>query len=236
MTFTFDGIIEFLRVAPGILLFPFGFYFGYKKIGYRIGFQLTVSLSPVRGKHIGSIIFQNFRDRPLLITEIFGIQGNVKFEIEKPDAPLLLKSLETIVVNPAHYTKYVCKGELFEIDVSAIRKLRIFVVTPEKTVECTHIYKPTKEIETYSNRFDGAHKIFRAFNDVVYGDDSAFAIVYTSEKKNKTLIVSKNGFIYDSDCLGCNSIPKGNLTPDGITAYIKMKTGMDVHAFELRHD
>lgn len=236
MVITWDGVIELLKVIPGFVLFPFAVYFTYKKIGYRVGCQLTISLSRVRDTQISSIILQNHKDRPLAIIEIFGIQDNVKFEIEKPDVPFMLKSLETIVVKPAHYSKYICNDKPFVVNAGAANKLHIFIVTPQKTVECEHIYRPTKEFAKYSNGLINAHKIVSSFNDVVYGDNSAFAIVYSSEKADKTSIVSKNGLIDDSDHLGCNAIPKGNLNPESIKSYIKMKTGLDVVAFELDHD
>ena len=119
--------------------------------------------------------------------------------------------------------------------MAAIDKLQIFVVTPEKTIPCQHIFRPTAELEKYHKGFDVANKVTRRFNDVVYGDDSLFAIVYNTEKVDRTTIIDKHGFIDDSDHLGCNNIPKGNLTPEGIKAYLKMKTGMEVHAFELDH-
>ena len=50
---------------------------------------------------------------------------------------------------------------------------------------------------------------------------------------DRTTIIDKHGFIDDSGHLGCNNIPKVNLTPEGINAYLKMKTGMEVNAFEL---
>jgi hypothetical protein len=76
----------------------------------------------------------------------------------------------------------------------------------------------------------------RMFIDVVYGEKSLFAIVHYTGKECKTTTVDEHGFIDDSDLFGCNHIPKGNLTPEGIKAYLKGETGMDVTAFELRHD
>ena len=91
MVINWDGIVEGFKVISGIILFFFAVYFAYKKIGYRVGCQLTISLSRARDTQISSIILQNHKDRPLAIIEIFGIQDNVKFEIEKPDALERLK-------------------------------------------------------------------------------------------------------------------------------------------------
>jgi len=236
MTITWDDVVWFLKIVPGLLLFPFGIYFGIKKIGYSVGCKVSVRNSRVLGIHIGSIIFQNHKDRPIAITEIFGIQNNVKFQIEEPKTPILLKSLETIIVKPEDYTKYVCKGERFEVDMADIRSLQIFVVTPEKTIPCKHIFRPDAELEKYHKGRDVAHKITRRFNDVVYGEKSLFAIVHYTGKECKTTTVDEHGFIDDSDLFGCNHIPVANLTPDGIKAYLKGETGRDVTAFELSHD
>jgi hypothetical protein len=236
MTITFDGIIEFLKVVPGILLFPFSFYFGYKKIGHSVGCKVSIRNSRVLGVYINSIVFQNYKDRPIAITEVFGIQNNVKFQIEEPKTPILLKGLETIVVKPEEYTKYVCKGERFEVDMKDIASLQIFVVTPEKTIPCKHIFRPDDELEKYHKGREVAHKITRRFNDVVYGEKSRFAIVHYDGKVSKTTTVDEHGFIDDSDLFGCSHIPVSNLTPTGIKAYLKDNTGMDVTAFELEHD
>jgi len=236
MAITLDDIAVFLKAAPGFVLILFGIYFAVKKLGYCVGCQVKIRNSRNRGTHISSIIFQNHKDRPIAITGIFGIQGNVRFEIEDPKIPILLKSLETIVVKPEDYSKYVCKGNLFEVDMGAIEKLRIFIETPKKTIECKHIFRPTAELEKFRKGLDVANKITCRFNDVVYGDDSSFAIVYSTDKVDRTTIIDKHGFIDDSEHLGCNCIPKGNLSVEGIKAYLKMKTGMDVFAFELKHD
>lgn len=235
MVITWDDFAGFLKIVPGLLLLPFGIYFGFKKIGYSVGCQVNVRNSRVLGIHISSIIFQNNKDRPIAITEIFGIQNNVKFQIEEPKTPILLKSLETIVVKPEDYTKYVCKGERFEVDMTDLGTLQIFVVTPEKTIPCKHIFRPAAELEKYHKGRDVAHKITRRFNDVVYGEKSLFAIVYNTGKEYRTTTVDMRGFIDDTDHLGCNHIPEGNLTPEGIEGYLKMETGMEVHAFELDH-
>lgn len=236
MAITFDDFAGFLKIVPGLLLFPFSFYFAAKKIGYRVGCKVTVSTNRVRGTYISSIIFQNHKDRPIAITAIFGIQNKVRFQIEEPTVPILLKSLETIVVKPEAYSKYVCNGQLFEVDMTAIPSMQIFIVTPERTIQCQHIFRPGTEFEKYHANLDVANKVTHRFNDVVYGDDSLFAIVFSTGKEDKTAIIDIHGFIDDSDHLGCNHIPKGNLTADGIKAYLKMKTGLDVHAFKLEHD
>ena len=236
MTITFDGIIEFLKVVPGILLFPFSFYFGYKKIGHSVGCQVTIQISRVLGIYINSIVFQNHKDRPIAIMEIFGIQNNVKFQIEVPKTPILLKGLETIVVKPELYTKYVVKGERFEVNMKDIVSLQIFVVTPEKTIPCKHIFRPESELEKYHKGREVADKIRCQFNDVVYGEKSRFAIVHYDGKVTKTTTVDEHGFIDDSDLFGCSHIPVSNLTTTGIKAYLKGKTGLDVTAFELDHD
>lgn len=236
MTITWDDIAGFLKIVPGLLLFPFGIYFGVKKIGYSVGCKVSVRSSRVLGIHISSIIFQNHKDRPIAITEIFGIQNNVKFQIEEPKAPILLKGLETVIVKPEDYTKYVCKGERFEVDMANIGSLQIYVVTAGRTILCEHIFRPEAELEKYHKGLDVAHKITCRFNDVVYGEKSLFAIVHYAGKECKTTTVDEHGFIDDSDIFGCNHIPKGNLTSEGIKAYLKMKTGMEVHAFELEHD
>jgi hypothetical protein len=236
MTITWADVAGFLKIVPGLLLFPFSIYFAAKKIGYSVGCKVSVRMSRVLGIYIDSIIFQNHKDRPIAITEIFGIQNNVKFQIEEPKPPILLKSLETIVVKPELFTKYVCNGKRFEVDMADIASLQIFVVTPEKTILCKHIYRPAAELDKYHKERDVAHKIIRRFNDVVYGEKSLFAIVHYTGKECKTTTIDVHGFIDDSDLFGCNHIPKGNLTPEGIKAYLKGETGMDVTAFGLRHD
>lgn len=120
--------------------------------------------------------------------------------------------------------------------MTAIDRLQIFVVTPEKIIPCKPIFRPAAEIEKYYNGLDVANKVIRRFNDVVYGEDSLFAIVYQNGKDEKTAIIDKYGLINESDQLSCSNIPKNNLTPDGIKAYLKIKTGIEVQAFELRHN
>lgn len=70
---------------------------------------------------------------------------------------------------------------------------------------------------------------------MVYGDDSLFAIVYRTGTEYRTTIIDKHGIMDDFDHLGCNNIPKRSLTSEGIKSYLKMKIGVEVHAFELDH-
>ena len=101
---------------------------------------------------------------------------------------------------------------------------------------CKHIFRPESEREKFGKRYAAADKVTNTFNDVVYGDRSLFAIVHSTGKEVQTTTVDEDGLIDISGLFRGLHISPGNLTPEGVKAYLKNETGLDVAVFKLRHE
>ena len=100
------SIQEFLKVIPGLVIFPLSFHLAWKKIGSdKVSCSITIRFNKISASRISAVTLSNHKDRPLTI---FGIQAvienDITYTIESFDPPITLKPLETITIKTNPYS------------------------------------------------------------------------------------------------------------------------------------
>jgi len=188
---------EFLKLVPGIAIFPLSFYLAWKKIGTSVSCSVGYNSSRVSANQFKNIVLANNKDKPITIFEIQAVIGNdISFSVDKFDPPIILKSLETISISAKPYSSLYIGEQQWEPDPLSREKLDIYLSTPAGIVKCKNASHPDTNALQKLSHFTRAAKITKKFNDVVYSSEKvAYAITYKSGTTVKTAIIDASGFI-----------------------------------------
>src|ERR1035441_11057296 len=92
------SIQEFLKVVPGLVLFPFSLYFCWKRIGTRVLASAIIAHEIALPPRISSVVLRNLKDKPLAIFAIYAVvNDDVCFEVDHFDPPIIIKPLESTI-------------------------------------------------------------------------------------------------------------------------------------------
>ncbi len=106
---------EFLKLVPGLVLFPFSLYFAWKKIGNKVLASISTSHEMIVAPRISSVAIRNMRDKPLTVFEIYAvIDDDVYFQVEKFDPPIIIKPLESALIETRPYSRLNLGREIFD--------------------------------------------------------------------------------------------------------------------------
>lgn len=202
------SIQEFIKLVPGLILFPFSLYLSAKKIGEKVAVTYSISSSRICATQLSSIALTNLKDKPIAVFSIYCVIGkDVMFEVDKFSPPLILKSLETIGVKPAQFSYLDIGGDAIDVADYTFEKMQIFLETDRGIVKCVHL----KNASMYGRQLAGgyriASKITKNINGVVYNDFAAYVIVYEKGGGNQTAIVDGAGLVHGQWDFGYNFFP-----------------------------
>jgi len=235
------SVQELLKLVPGLVLFPFSFYFAYKKIGARVLALLSTTHEMTLAPRISSVALQNLKDRPITIFRIYAVlHDDVRFDVAECDPPVILKALEAVRIDTKPYSQLILNGQKFEPDLVsdlASGNIAIYLVTDKKVIKCKRIAHPDPTA-VRGKRYRLATQEVTAFNGVVYNEEAAFAIVYCvhGSADVKTAIVDRSGYICRDWRFPFNSVPREQMkTREELTKYLeaaglkRFATVFDVH-------
>lgn len=190
------SIQEFLKIVPGIAIFPLSFYLAWKKIGASVSCSITIQLKRTSARRISDVVLTNNKDKPITIFAIQAVIDNdTTFVVEKYDPPFVLKSLETATLNTKPYSTLMVGNSKWEPEFMVPQKIDIYLVTPTKVVKCKMASHPSLERLSSFSHLAQASKINKTFNGVTYNENAKYAITYKDDSIIKTAIVDVSGFI-----------------------------------------
>jgi hypothetical protein len=216
---------EFLKLVPGIAIFPLSFYLAWKKIGTSVSCSVSYSSSRVSANQFKDIVLANNKDKPITIFEIQAVIDNdISFSVDKFDPPIVLKSLETISISAKPYSSLYIGEQQWEPDPLFRGKLDIYLSTPTGIVKCKNTSHPDTNTFEKLGHFNRAAKITNKFNGIVYSKGkAAYAITYKSGTGVKTAIVDVSGFISGDWDYQYNFVqPEHMKSIEGIKEFLKL--------------
>jgi hypothetical protein len=203
---------EFLKILPGLAIFPLTFYLGWKKIGYRVTGSVTSTHQRTSAPRISQIVLVNHKDRPIPVCAVQAvIAGKRTFTIEEFDPPLILKALESITIETTPYSSLDFSDGPWKPPFNS-KELEIFLITSGKTVPVAIENHPTiRKLQTFLPYEHGTKSRFK-FNGKVYNKDVAYAIAYKEGTERRTAFVDISGFISEDWDYKFNCLPTEALT------------------------
>lgn len=226
------SIQEFLKLVPGLVLFPFSLYFAWKKIGTNVSVSYAIHHEHTLAPRISSVILTNHKDKPLTVFSIHAVIGRtVAYEVDKFEPPLVIKPLESLQIEPRPYSNLYLGDEPYVPDFARVNELEIYISVPNKVVFCKGQSAPHFHSFKQFDGYQFASKSTRTFNGLVYNDDAVFAITYKTGSAVATAIVDKSGFICRGWTYQYNMIP-----PEYMKSKADVKKYLELANFEKLAD
>ncbi|MFZ4800977.1 MAG: hypothetical protein ACOYLR_03140 [Chlorobium sp.] len=191
--FTFQ---EFLKVVPGLLIFPISLYLGLQKIGTKVMARISFGNNPISPHCIRYVDLRNMKDRTIVIYSIYASLNDGEFllELKQCNPPLILKAHQSIIAAIAPYSFLLLDGKKMELEKSMIGKTTIYLELAHSTVKCdTEIYK--KNTSKKLSKYQMLENITKNFNGIIYDEHAVYAITYGSSSTVKTAIVNDAGSV-----------------------------------------
>src|SRR3989339_311629 len=187
---------EFLKIVPGLAIFPISFYLAWKKLGTKVIASITFGYGRTIASGINYVDLTNLKDRPMAIYAIYAVLNeDISFEVDKFEPPLILKSLESMRIETQPYSQLMLGVDTFIPDFLPPNHIDLYLVLAEKIIKCQPGRHPSFIGKAMLNKYRYAVKSTSRFNGHVYNEQAAYAITYRQDKQIKTAIVDTSGFI-----------------------------------------
>jgi hypothetical protein len=207
---------EFLKILPGLAIFPFTFYLAWKKIGYLVTGSITTTHQRTSAPRISNLVLVNHKDRPIPIYALQAVvSGRKTFTIEEFNPPLILKPLESISIDTQPYSSLDFSDGPWKPALSLEDKIDIFLITGDKTVKVDIESHPNiRRLQAFLS-FDHGTKATFKFNEKVYNKDVIYAISYKDGNEKRTAFVDISGLILEDWDYSFNRLPPEALLSKG---------------------
>jgi hypothetical protein len=209
------SIQEFLKIVPGLVIFPLSFYLAWKKLGTNVSVSITSGADRITPVRITRVNLSNFKDRPIAIYSIHAvINKEITYEIDRFEPPLILKALESLSLDTKPYSRLYLGADVYEPDLLHPSRVDIYLGLADRLIKCKMVdhssFFPMKKLEAYRK----AVKETKKFNGEVYDEHTAFAITYKEDGKKKTAFVHSSGLISRDWDFPFNIIPTSSMTDE----------------------
>lgn len=182
-----------------------------KKWGNKAIYYATISKTLNRPTRITSLSIANLKDKPLIIYELHIRFNNSKhyFCLQKFEPPIVIKGLEATTVEPDAYSSLSIEPNPFDdLDID----MDLFLVTERAVVKCKEASPPGSLVRAHMKNFSELTKSKLVFNKKIYTSDTAYALIYKYEGKQRTSFLLKRGFIYDDWPFHINALPSNAMS------------------------
>jgi len=202
---------DFLKIVPGLAIFPLTFYLGWKKIGRKISCSFSVGGDRVSTERITSVVLTNYKDSPVTIFEVNAVcENDISFSIEKLDPPVILKALESVVIETKPYSNLTVSHDKYTPEL-VFGKIQVYVASSEKIIKCKMVSHPTIVNHLQFKYLTQASKNTKSFNGIAYNEKVRYAIIYSVNSTIKTAFVDQSGFINGEGNFYYNLVPQESM-------------------------
>lgn len=185
---------EFLKLVPGLVLFPLSLILAWKKIGNKALITYSVSHDRYTAPRLTNIVLTNCKDRPLIVHALYIIEDRqILVPLKEFNPPLVVKGLESAVIESDPASSYSVGEHPFDFSFDNLRE--IYVLTTGGKFKCEA--DPTPNLWSIVQRED--YQIVstsrRTFNSHVYNDRVRYALVFSVGGITHTAFVDDDGLI-----------------------------------------
>ncbi|WP_314435467.1 hypothetical protein [Massilia timonae] len=226
---------EFLKVAPGLAIFPLTAYLAWKKIGVSVSFFPTLR-NDGNGARISTVVLVNNKDRPVVITGLVAVCDQVRFDLDKFDSPLVLKAYESIMVEPRAHSFFSLHNKEIEPSFSGFMDMQLYIKLPHEYYPCIPVFKKSRFWRRGVRAKYHARGHRMIFNDKLYNPSKVkYAVEYKVDGTSRTTFIGTGGIIRDSDGLAHNFLSPSSLSsPEAaLSALQRDNPGMEIAVTDL---
>lgn len=139
----------------------------------------------------------NMKDRPLAIFSIHAVMDGMSFGLKEFDPPLILKAMEAVTVETQRVSYYYAEGKVYEWTTlqRGESPVDIYLSTSLRTIKCSRRSPPSRIEFAMKRRLRLVTTGTRRFNEVIYNQNARYALIYTEEGRQRTVLISTHGDI-----------------------------------------
>jgi hypothetical protein len=227
---------EFLKIVPGLLIFPISLYLGLQKIGTKVSARISFGSNPISPFCIRYVDLRNMKYRTIVVYSIFASINDDEYlvELKRCNPPLILKAHQSVIAEIPPYSFLLLDGKKFEIDESMNTKTTIYLELAHKTIK-SYTLNYQKPISKKLSKYRVLKNVTNNFNGIIYDKHAIYAITYGSEYRVKTAIINDSGTFSGDWNFSVLQIPmKSMRSKEAIEAELNtMKFGDQVDWFKV---
>lgn len=185
---------DFLKLVPGLVLFPLTLMLTWKKIGHKALITYSLSYDRYTASRMSDIVITNCKDKPLIIHALYTIiDRHILVILREFSPPLVVKGLESapIVCDPV--SSYHVGDDPFEFSFNS--DAEFYIITTGGRMKCGFDERPSALSVMESERYVLAAKSTQNFNGHVYDHRVCYALVFSFQGKKHTAFVDIGGMI-----------------------------------------
>jgi len=191
----FDVLLQWLNVNWRAIIATVSLllsgYFAYQKIGNKISLTYQVNIGGYADEQINNLVISNRKDKTISIWSIDAVlENDIRFEVYKPKAPLILKSGESVSVSPEQYSYLHLDGDRF-IPKFLFGKIDFYANLGNRRVKCID--------EKISDKRNGVYRVATkskvSLDGHLYNENVRFVLIYYFDDEKQFSFFENNGFI-----------------------------------------
>ncbi|TKF29453.1 hypothetical protein [Enterovibrio norvegicus] len=179
----------------------FTIYFGISKVGVSVVAKLRVQNEMFYNERISSVSLTNNKDKTVTVWCIEAvIENSHRIKLKEFDAPLIIKSYETVSVEMEKYSKLSVGQDDFEPQFF-LGLVDIYIDIGDKYIKCGTVRKRNNKLPFTDVTVSRCY-----LNDSIYTDKVKYILMYVFEGEVKTAFIAGNGFISNEWTFSINSL------------------------------
>lgn len=185
-----------LRIVPGLVLLPLTLFLGWKKIGHKVHVSYTTTYERLSASRLTDLVITNLKDKPIAVYEIhLLIDRHFVIPVQKFNPPVIIKGLESAVVETQPVSEYFLGEQVFELGTRGGQLFEIYLTTHAGLIKCKVVNPPSITAYQKFKDYEMAVAHTQKYNGIVYNDTAMYAVIYRFEGATHTAIVEQGGFI-----------------------------------------
>ncbi|MGA8135249.1 MAG: hypothetical protein WCA48_14055 [Pseudomonas gingeri] len=185
---------EFLKVVPGLILLPISFVVGWKKLGHKAVISYQETYQQFQAPRLTRVVLTNLKDKPLIIHALYAdIDHHALFTIKEFETPLVVKGLESVVIETEPVSAYDIDHDPYEPPLSSIKD--VYVVTTGKQFRCDIDNTPTVYALAKQGLYKQIKTITYAYLGLTFNDEVRYGLSFSVFGERRAALVGNNGLI-----------------------------------------
>lgn len=215
---------ELIKVVA-LISVPFTVYLGFKKLGNKALISYSISSNRHTATRLSEIVITNCKDKPLVIHALYVVEGKeIMLPIREFSPPLVVKGLESCLVENSDVSGYYVKDDPFEIQFDTIRD--IHVLTSGGSFRCKA--DPTPHLYTIAKKMD--YRLVtvqrRVFNGHVFSSRVRYAVMFRfNQSELRTAFIDQGGLIgldwpFKENMLSADTMKSAEIVKETLTVVL----------------
>ncbi|MCA4079091.1 hypothetical protein LD001_28070 [Pseudomonas kurunegalensis] len=198
-------ISEFLKLTPGLILLPLSLVIGWKKIGHKAVISYYISHNRFEAPRLTQVVLTNLKDKPLIVHALYAdIDHHALLKIKEYESPLIIKGLETLVIETDPVSLYTLGQDAYEPDFDKIKA--IHVVTTGTSFQCTIDRTPSVHSLAKRGHYQQIKATSYQYLGLTITDEVRYGLAFKIGGSVHAAIVDKSGFIGGNWPFGMNCL------------------------------